>query len=381
MCRFEHDSRLASDGKWQLAEGVALGVGVTERIPRAIPSGREEVVAVSVRFALLFVAIRAIVGGVGGAALANVAEGGPVAIAVSAAVGVALGVLLGTLQYRWTNRARAGMARVRTMLGTSAVTRAGFAVEDRQDGIALQPWASDGPVSAAHFLLAADRDGVSLWTLNPESPTGLARVPWSDVEAFEVAPPQAGRAGSRRIRLIARRDGVTAVVSLTPRRIEAGQTAPADHGDILEFLAAAQAAKSGVHASTPTPTPTPALTPSVGQLEGGLTSWHVSRLLKIWVLGLSSATGAAIIFGSIVLGLPAPGLAIGFALVAAQLFYVWSVAWLLRRANARERRAGYTTLQRVHLDLEQRHPTSGAVIRRAGERPIGDDEFRRLLEA
>ena len=49
-------------------------------------------------------------------------------------------------------------------------------------------------------------------------------------------------------------------------------------------------------------------------------------------------------------------------------------------ASARERAAGYTTLNGTDLDLEQRHPVTGAVIRAAGAPALLRREFADLVK-
>ena len=49
-------------------------------------------------------------------------------------------------------------------------------------------------------------------------------------------------------------------------------------------------------------------------------------------------------------------------------------------ASARERAAGYTTLNGTELDLEQRHPVTGAVIRAAGAPALLRREFAELVK-
>jgi hypothetical protein len=50
-----------------------------------------------------------------------------------------------------------------------------------------------------------------------------------------------------------------------------------------------------------------------------------------------------------------------------------------RRAMKRERDAGYTTLNGTELDLEQRHPRTGEVIRRANAAAIPIQKFKEML--
>ncbi|TAL44765.1 MAG: hypothetical protein EPN91_03725 [Salinibacterium sp.] len=52
-----------------------------------------------------------------------------------------------------------------------------------------------------------------------------------------------------------------------------------------------------------------------------------------------------------------------------------------RRATKRERAAGYTTLNGLELDVEQRHPRTGQVIRKANAKAIPREKFNEILAA
>lgn len=119
-------------------------------------------------------------------------------------------------------------------------------------------------------------------------------------------------------------------------------------------------------------------TPRPGTLEPGTTAFraaHVGPLPIIHVTTLIYVATAPIMLWAIFNGNAA--LAIG--VVVADIAVMLALMVRESRAVAREESAGYTTLNGKHLNLEQRHPVSGMVIREAGGTAISKERFRELL--
>jgi hypothetical protein len=110
----------------------------------------------------------------------------------------------------------------------------------------------------------------------------------------------------------------------------------------------------------------------------GVTGWAAMRLARV---GMFAAPMVVLPLAAwLIVGRGSPGAVFPmFAVVVVALAFQLVTAQVASRAVSRERIAGYTTLNGAHLDLPQLHPHNGRVVRAAGDAPISNDEFKRVL--
>jgi hypothetical protein len=146
---------------------------------------------------------------------------------------------------------------------------------------------------------------------------------------------------------------------------------------------------------TPTTAPAKAVAPEAvsprpkterlapGVLVEGRTAWSARRLgflspsLKML---LAEAVGALAVLSTLSHWNPLIA-QICWPLAVVIAVFTLVASSLERQATKRERAAGYTTLNGRELDLEQRHPHTGQVIRKANAKAIPTEKFNELLAA
>ncbi len=152
-----------------------------------------------------------------------------------------------------------------------------------------------------------------------------------------------------------------------------------DEPGVQDLAAQAREALRGGHYASRAPSQSaPTIRSRPGTLEPGTTAYDAARLWGIPVKRVITAlwiiAAPLVLWASFMRD-------VGFlvSVIAVQLAAIGLLLWRENRAVSREEAAGYTTLNGKHLHLEQRHPTSGMVIREAGGTAISQERFRELL--
>jgi hypothetical protein len=235
----------------------------------------------------------------------------------------------------------------------------------------LGPWLVRDPATLmVTATLVIDELGVGVWG-GSRAPYCVAFVPWASVTAFGTGPTESDKGTL----MIETAEGARLVTSLeqTDRyRLGTGEVQQAELAEIVGRVNAMRGvARGGVAAS-------PSLVMTSG-LEPGTTAWaarRVSALARPPVVAVVFLCG--LIGGALVaLGASAPGqllIAVSFAATAIGFIGLR----VERRARRRERAAGYTTLNGLELDLTQRHPRTGGILRAAGQRPLSREVLSQL---
>jgi hypothetical protein len=150
----------------------------------------------------------------------------------------------------------------------------------------------------------------------------------------------------------------------------------ADEATVSEFAAAVQRVRGGPAAIV---SPTYSGLVSAG-LTPGMTAFTSARISRRVAVVVYTALGVVLAFAmyGYVVNHTEPRL---WALVAIVASTIIRVPFFIAqaRSESRERAAGYTTLNRQHLDVEQRHPVTGIVLRAAGAPPLTKDQFVQAL--
>jgi hypothetical protein len=151
-----------------------------------------------------------------------------------------------------------------------------------------------------------------------------------------------------------------------------------DEAGVQDAVVRARTALTGGDHAAATVTTTTSFTPRPGTLEPGTTAFraaHIGKLPLTHFTTVVSVATAPILLIAVLQRMFA--LAIG--LIVLEIAVMLALMWRETRAVTREEAAGYTTLNGKHLNLEQRHPVSGMVIREAGGTAISKERFRELL--
>jgi len=236
------------------------------------------------------------------------------------------------------------------------------------------------PEGVTTFGVVFDVDAVSIY-FGARDPRLFSRIPWSDVEALAVGDLYKGSAvkatvSVHRLHLVVRGPwGLVDIpfgVSLLGSK-NVFRSAFHDERELTELVASVNQLRR--------------IAPSRGAssalfgkaLLPGATAWSLSRInvdaarLVIWALSIPVAALAGV-------GLVGVSLVAGSIILLSQLV-LFVLRRAARRAVRRERDAGYTTLNGVQLDREQRHPKTGRVIRQAGAPPLTASQFADALES
>jgi len=292
---------------------------------------------------------------------------GPALIGV--AIGGGLGALLGISLALSARRARRRLAAITDHIGHEDVIRVTFGEQWLAAETALAPWAEEGTGPRQNAYLSFDRSGIAMWSTTSDSAHRTALIPWSDVTDLRPAVVQVSGRPVQTLRLLLGE----VRIDLHPFHTAGDRRAPLDEGDVAALIARTEIARGTRQKPGRVRT-------TFGVLEPGLSAWRADRLYRPVIAAILGFGTLALALGAIATGqFDTVVVAVG-ALIAVQIVYVMGTSMLVMRASARERAAGYTTLHRKHLELEQRHPSSGSVIRPAGEPPVEDTEFARLLE-
>ncbi len=232
------------------------------------------------------------------------------------------------------------------------------------------------PTMKQLFTVAFDREGLSFWT-GTRVPERMALIPVKSilgVTSGESSSPGWGVPPYTRLDV---RVQLADFVEELQFGVEAispfGRTGAATEAQIAEFARTASELVGAQRA----PKTTSSL--SAQTLVPGTTAWAAVRVGR-------RVTAAVVVLGATVVALAmylvlqdgeSPILLV-WPLAAMQGAYFLTLV-ASARAMKRERTAGYTTLNRVELDLMQLHPRTGAVLREAGALPLSADRFNELL--
>ncbi len=288
---------------------------------------------------------------------------------IGMAIGGGLGALLGISLAFSARRARRRLAAITDRIGHEEVIRVTFGEQWLAAEAALAPWADEATGPRQNAYVSFDRSGIAMWSTTSDSAHRTAMIPWTDVTDLRPAVVQVSGRPVQALRLLLG----DVRVDLHPFHTAGDRLGPLDEGDVAALIARTEVARGTRERPGRVRT-------TFGVLEPGLTAWRADRLFRPAIATILGVGTLLLAGGAIVLGeFDRVVVAVGI-LVFVQLAYVMGTSMLVMRASARERASGYTTLHRRHLDLEQRHPSSGSVIRPAGEPPLDNKEFARLLD-
>lgn len=292
---------------------------------------------------------------------------GPALIGV--AIGGGLGALLGIVLAVSARRVRRRLAAITDRIGDREIFRVTFGEQRLAAEAALTPWVDQGAAPRIDAYLSFDRNGIAMWSTKSDTAERIVVIPWSAVTDLRPATVMVTRRPVGVLRLLLG----DVRVDLHPFHVADERRGPLDEGDVAALVARTEIVRGLREKPGRVRT-------SFGVLQPGMTAWRADRLYRPVIGAILGFGTLALAVGAILLGeFDWVVVAVG-ALIAVQIVYVMGTSMLVMRASARERAAGYTTLHRKHLELEQRHPSSGSVIRPAGEPPVEDTEFARLLE-
>lgn len=225
--------------------------------------------------------------------------------------------------------------------------------------------------------LVASRSGLAFWT-GFRDPRELVSIPWNavgDVSLGQSFKPEGWGAveySRLKVQLVGDEGGTVSFGGEKVGRVPSGSL-NLDEADLLDLATQINAQRGRAPA---------ARTQGAHKgLDVTPTAWSLTRIGPV-SLGtlLVAAQGIAII------GLISARATSSFDILwwALAVYGILVVTVLVRgrallRASAAEKRAGYTTMQRTQLALEQRHPVTGVVIRAAGAPALTKQEFAALL--
>lgn len=270
-----------------------------------------------------------------------------------------------------------------------------LALQDRfPDAIVVQGWKSTGTANAlieldewrvephdiaSTFAAVFDRENVSVY-FGSKEPVLFARIPWSSVSSFELGHFQqggrfSGQLALQNLKISVARDTMNVDLEFAVARIQGfvgfkGTTL--DEAELVEVIAAVNDLRSGA-TSRPQQSSYVSRPLEVRPTAWGLTRFTATPVMFVVSLILIIPVMAVIFTGNIHVLPPVAAVAI-----IGQLGF-YAVLFLAYRANKREAAAGYTTLNRAHLNREQRHPRTGRVLRAAGAPPLTKEQFREAL--
>jgi hypothetical protein len=249
---------------------------------------------------------------------------------------------------------------------------------------ALTPWI----IERVPYLITAtfvfDANHVTAWA-GGRSPIAVARIPWADVTAFGIAPRFKKL---DRIQFTAFSDGDSYTVVFPIER--AGKYTMGNQmldeaalGDIVDRVNTLRRARNRAVTVAPD-----AAASDVNRLNAmlysgllsGPTAQSYTKLVALSKLPLALVFYIIGSTGAVLATIPdlriQAVLISGFGLLGPLLGFLGRL--VQRRAITRERSGGYTTLNGRELDLQQRHPRTGTVLRHAGQPPLSEKEFDAL---
>lgn len=232
------------------------------------------------------------------------------------------------------------------------------------------------------LTVAFDRSGMSFWS-GDRTPSLILEVPWPRIQSIGLGATTEkkgyGDQPAQQLRVdIADEDGHPVTLQFAIERIaRMGGTPFLAEDAVLDFAVNARA-RQGSRVSAARPAPSTAA--STGLLPG-MTAWAAGRVgpIRVRYAFLIPVPFFALVALALALRLPTAVLSGLAAVWIASQFYAFWVLIRQGRAAKREADAGYTTLNRANLALEQRHPMTGRVIRAAGEQALTDQQFAEEL--
>jgi hypothetical protein len=297
---------------------------------------------------------------------------------IAAAVGVGVGLVFGTIVLAVLGRNDSRRFEVSRLLPHALV------VNGRKDDpfvYELHRIVSTAAVSSSVFTVAFDREGISLWS--GSKPERFAFIPARDVREVSVGEPfrpsTFGAIPYSRLKVSVDTPSDTVDLAFAVEFLPGPGSSRFNLND-AEVAAVAHEADAIVGsrrlASASSTQTTLAMTP-----VAGITAWAAARRVRIASIAhLLLGIPIFIAVLAIVRGESTSGL---FPLLLVLIVAIQGTRLLLARsairATARERAAGYTTLNGVDLDLPQLNPHTGRVIRPAGGLALSKDEFKRQL--
>lgn len=225
--------------------------------------------------------------------------------------------------------------------------------------------------------LVAGRDGLS-FSSGFRSPTEIVSIPWTAVgeislgQSFKPDGWGAVEYSRLRVQLLGDQPGS---VSFGVERINRipSSVMNRDEADLLDLATQINAQRGRAPA---------ARTQGAHKgLDVTPTAWSLTRIGPVSLGALLVVAQGIAVIGFIIARATSNLDILWWALAVYGILLVIGLirGRALLRASAAERRAAYTTMQRSHLDLEQRHPVTGVVIRAAGAPALTKQEFAALL--
>lgn len=242
----------------------------------------------------------------------------------------------------------------------------------------LGRWRTGSRLTGSTFCVLFDGQGISLYS-GARKPAPFAHIPWADVRTLGVGRLQ----GASRLttasqmwllRVVAAREGASSTLEFGVGRM-AGvflfKSPTLDEAELKELI---DSVGSYVELRTPA---LPVAEHGDRALVHRPTAWALGRLLSLPVL---SSSTLVVVAPALYCAITATELAPIYVPIAIAFpIAIYVLMYLAHRANKREAAAGYTTLNRVHLSREQRHPRTGRVLRAAGAPPLTKEQFREAL--
>lgn len=248
---------------------------------------------------------------------------------------------------------------------------------------ALQQVSPGLALSGAFVTVAFEPEGVSFWT-GSTKPERVILIPARDVievtvgESLRVATsrsPAVGRmkvvakTASGRVDILFGVDHIPVIGTVGNAMSTRGVAQVVDEANTARGAARSSLPGAGTTTSTGPDLRVPGRT-AYAALRNTMRGWIVILVIMgILLVALFTLIGAKDEDGQTLVIL------LFILLVPAMLV----IQRLVKGPNRRERAAGYTTLNHDNFDLQQLHPYTGQVIRKAGGLPISKEEFARLL--
>jgi hypothetical protein len=239
-------------------------------------------------------------------------------------------------------------------------------------------------VNVGRFFSAVfNSAGVSFWR-GVREPELIVGLPWSVVTGVTLddfyRPGGKNQPGYFRLRLEISQDGEPSTMRFGIERVS---NVPFSgnfysEADIVATIERIEIVRGGAVTRPQRPVRSNV---SAGLVDGR-SAWAAVRLFP--VSPLTAVVAAQLVFAVWILALrfdwPTIVTIAALCLAAVLVGAIFIVGRIAIKATNREKAAGYTTLNGVHLSLEQRHPRSGVVIRSAGESALSKKEFAALLD-
>lgn len=235
-------------------------------------------------------------------------------------------------------------------------------------------WELTGPPATrqrAWFPVAFDDVGMRIYS-EAVAPGEVALIDWSQISEVSVGEPFVSKSrysySHDCLAVSVVRDGEILTMQLG---VQLGARPFATAREIAQLAQRIDDVRDGILRVDSRPSP---------PLVAGITAFNASHiatlvaalaaLFAVALGGLALLLDATVSRGAAWLAVSA----ISLPMIAAAVAHA-----IARRASRNERRAGYTTRNGVYLDLAQRHPGTGEVIRRAGSPAIDQRDFVQML--